>query len=201
MSPAALVGEKGLLWVRRPRPRTLDALLRDQRDQPFSYPDTGATAGVFPAGYRHVRHTVELGHGREVFERAAEGLRRWQPHVRAGVSVRPPDAMVDDGLAVTLTVPVAMLYVTVACRVVYVVEEPTRSGFAYGTLPHHVIEGEEAFVVERDGGDDAVHLGISAFLRPRGPLMRAVGPVVGMLDHRIVRRYLRGLQQHVAESA
>ncbi len=201
MSRAALVGKEGLAWVRRPRPRTLDALLAEQRDHPFSYPDVGATAGAFPEGYRHVRHTVGLGHGREVFDRAAEGLRRWQAHVRAGVSVTPTDAVVEEELAVMLTVPVAMLYVTVACRVVYVVDEPTRSGFAYGTLPHHVIEGEEAFVVERDEGDDAVRFGVSAFLRPRGPVIRAVAPVVEALDHRVVRRYLQGLQRHVAESA
>ncbi len=198
MSGPPLVGQKGLLWVREPRSGAVDALLLDQRDRPFSYPDVGATAGGFPERYRHVRHTVALGHGGEVFDRAAEGLRRWQAHLGAGVSVRPPGAVADEGLAVMLTVPVAMLFVTVACRVVYVVEEPTRWGFAYGTLPHHVIEGEEAFVVERDEGD-AVRFGVSAFLRPRGKLMRAVGPVVEVLDHRIVRRYLQGLQRHVAE--
>ena len=200
MSGAALVGEKGLLSVRRPRPRTVDALLREQRHQPFSYPDIGATAGAFPDRYRHVRHAIELGHGRDAFDRAAQGLRGWEAHVRAGVSVRPPDAAVEEGLTVVLTVPVASIHVTVACRVVYVVEEPARSGFAYGTLPHHVIEGEEAFVVERDDRD-TVRFRISAFLRPRGPLMAAVGPVVEALDHRIVGRYLRGLQQHVADGA
>ncbi len=68
-----------------------------------------------------------------------------------GVTVRPPDAGPEESLTVLLAVPVALLWVTVACWVVYVVDEPERFGFAYGTLPHHVIEGEESFVVERDG--------------------------------------------------
>jgi uncharacterized protein (UPF0548 family) len=187
-----------VLSLGRPSRNTVDALLREQRQADFSYPDVGATDGPFPHGYRHARHTVELGQGPDVFDRAAEGLRRWQAHVRAGVAVHPPDAGVEPGLAVVLSVPlVAALHVTVACRVVYVVEQPARSGFAYGTLSHHVIEGEEAFVVERD--DTAtVRFSISAFLRPRRLATRAVAPLVEAIDHRLVRRYLEGLRRHVA---
>ena len=53
----------------------------------------------------------------------------------------------------------------VPARVVYVVDEPLRKGFAYGTLPGHPESGEEAFIVEyRD--DDSVWLTIRAFSRP-----------------------------------
>ena len=45
----------------------------------------------------------------------------------------------------------------VPARVVYVIDEPLRKGFAYGTLPGHPETGEEAFIVEyRD--DDSVWL-------------------------------------------
>lgn len=187
----------GVLSLRRPTPPAVDALLDEQRLEELSYPDVGATQGAFPDGYRHVRHTVELGRGPDVFARASAGLRRWQAHVGAGVAVRPPGKEVEEGLAVVLTVPVAGLHVTVACRVVYVIEQPARRGFAYGTLPHHVIEGEEAFVVER-GDDGAVRFSVSAFLRPRGLAMRALGPLVEPLDRRLVRRYLTALHRHVA---
>ena len=186
----------GVLSLRTASPGAVAALLDEQRQKQLSYPEVGATKGSFPDGYRHVRHTVELGRGPDVFARAAEGVRRWQAQIRAGVAVHPQGAGVEEGLAVVMTVPVAALYATVACRVVYVLEEPTRSGFAYGTLPHHLIEGEEKFVVER-GDDGAVRFSVSAFLRPRGLAMRAVGPLVEALDHRIVRRYLGGLQRHV----
>ena len=36
------------------------------------------------------------------------------------------------------------------CRVVYVVDEPDRRGFAYGTLPGHAESGEELFMVRFD---------------------------------------------------
>ena len=189
-----------MLSLRTPSPAVVDALLHEQQDEPFSYPEVGGTDGTFPDDYQHVRHEVDLGHGPEVFDRAVDGLRRWQAHVRAGVAVRPPHALVQEGLTVALTVPVAGLYVSVACRVVYVVEQLGRWGFAYGTLPHHMVEGAEAFIVEGDEAD-TVRFGVSAFSRPRGPVSRALTPAVRVLDHRIARRYLRGLQQHVAERA
>ena len=184
--------------VLKPSSSTLDALLEDQRDKEFSYQEVGATRSAFPDGYRHLRRVIELGHGEPVFVGATEGLRRWQAHIRAGVVLRPPDASVEEAVAVVLTVPVAPVYATVACRIGYVVEDPARFGFAYGTLPHHVIEGEEAFVVERDDAG-TVRFRISAFTRPRGRAMRAVAPVVQLLDERLVRRYLSGLHRHVAE--
>ncbi len=36
------------------------------------------------------------------------------------------------------------------CRVVYVIDEPDRRGFAYGTLPGHPESGEELFAVRYD---------------------------------------------------
>ena len=184
--------------ILQPSPSTLDAILRDQRDETFSYVDVGATRTAFPDGYRHLRRAVELGRGERVFLQGSEGLRRWQAHLGSGVVLRPTDTGLEKDLTVVLTVPVGPLYTTFACRIVYVVDEPTGFGFAYGTLPHHVIEGEEAFLVERDAAD-SVRFRISAFTRPRGRLMRAVTPVVQLLDERLVRRYLRALQRYVAE--
>ena len=139
---------------------------------------------------------MELGRGEDVFLRGVDGLRRWQAHRRSGVEVHPADAPLAEGTVVALVVPVTLLHITVACRVVSVTDEPARFRFSYGTLPEHVIEGEEAFVVER-GDDDVVRFSVIAFLRPRGALMSAVGPLVHLLDQRIVPRYLRGMQQHV----
>ncbi len=186
--------------VLAPSPSVLDAILGEQRGQEFSYPDVGATRGPLPQGYRHARHVVELGNGERRFLRAVEGLRQWEAHVRSGVVIRPPRPPLEDDLTVVFSVPLARVYVTVACRIVYVIEETARFGFAYGTLPHHVIEGEELFLVERDD-EGRVRFLVSAFVRPRGRLMRAVAPVVQLLDERLVRRYLRGLQRHVAAAA
>lgn len=184
----------------KPSAAALADLLRDQRDAELTYRHVGATAARLPHGYCHGRQAVQLGHGADVFAKACEGLRGWRAHARAGVEVHPREAAVGEGLTVVLAARVARLYLTVACRVVWVIDERKRFGFAYGTLPHHVIEGEEAFVVERDDSD-VVRFRMTAFTRPRGRATSAFAPLVHAVDQHIARRYLRGLRDHVAEPA
>ena len=77
-------------------------------------------------------------------------------------------------------------------RVVYVVDEPARRGFAYGTLPGHPESGEEAFVVEISEGGSIV-LTITAFSRPATRLARAAGVLGRRVQSRITDRYLSAL--------
>jgi uncharacterized protein (UPF0548 family) len=77
-------------------------------------------------------------------------------------------------------------------RVVYVVDEPTRRGFAYGTLPGHPEDGEEAFIVEL-ADDDSVWMVIRAFSRPSRWYWWLVSPVLRATQEFYTRRYLRAL--------
>ena len=77
-------------------------------------------------------------------------------------------------------------------RVVYLVDEPTRRGFAYGTLPGHPESGEEAFVVERRE-DDSVWLTIRAFSRPAHPALWVVYPVLRLFQAIFTSRYEHAL--------
>jgi uncharacterized protein (UPF0548 family) len=80
----------------------------------------------------------------------------------------------------------------VPARVVYVVDEPLRKGFAYGTLPGHPERGEEAFIVEyRD--DDSVWLTIRAFSRPSSWLFWVGYPIVRLMQEIYTSRYERAL--------
>jgi uncharacterized protein (UPF0548 family) len=78
------------------------------------------------------------------------------------------------------------------CRVIYVVREPHRCGFAYGTLPGHPERGEEAFIIEQRS-DGTVTFTITAFSRPAAPLAKAIGPAGRALQRRITARYLTAL--------
>ncbi|PRC54052.1 DUF1990 domain-containing protein, partial [Mycobacterium sp. ITM-2017-0098] len=51
------------------------------------------------------------------------------------------------------------------CRVVYVVDEPDRRGFAYGTPPGHAERGEELFLVRYDPATQDVSSEVRAFSR------------------------------------
>ena len=87
--------------------------------------------------------------------------------------------------------------VVAPCRVVYATEEPTRFGFAYGTLPGHPERGEEACAVVIDD-DGTVTAEIIAFSRPGDLAARLGGPIARQIQKAVTRRYLAGIRGHVA---
>ena len=77
-------------------------------------------------------------------------------------------------------------------RVIYVVDEPRRRGFAYGTLPGHPEDGEESWIVEQRE-DGSVWITVRAFSRPASRRWWAVYPVLRLFQEYYMRRYLRAL--------
>ena len=71
-------------------------------------------------------------------------------------------------------------------------DEPSRVGFGYGTLPGHPESGEESFVVELRP-DDSVVLVVQAFSRHAAWFTRLAGPVGHLGQRLITERYLRAL--------
>lgn len=117
------------------------ALAGRLREASLTYSETGATAGVLPGGYHHLRRTVQIGTGRQVFTTAAAALAGWQVHARAGLRVSASSATAVPGGLLVLRLGVAAITVRAPCRVVYVIDKPDRRGFAYGTLPGHPERG------------------------------------------------------------
>jgi uncharacterized protein (UPF0548 family) len=164
-----------------------------------TYGPVGVTLGEARLpGYRTDRYEAELGRGAVVFARAVAGLRAWAAHRGAGVRVEPPDAPLEEGTTVVVVTRLGPASVLAACRVVAVVDEPDRFGFAYGTLPLHPESGEEAFLVER-GPDDAVRFRVVAVSRPAHPLARLGAPVTHLVKRRVTSRYLQGLRRAIAD--
>ena len=111
-----------------------------------------------------------------------------------GETVYAPDgtALIAPGDTAMLRIRFLLARVKAPARVVYVIDEPTRRGFAYGTLPGHPEDGEEAFVVEI-ADDDSVWIVIRAFSRPARWYWWLVYPVLRMTQEFYTRRYLRAL--------
>ena len=84
-------------------------------------------------------------------------------------------------------------YVDVTCRVVAVIDEPDRFGFAYGTLTVHPERGEEAFVVNRE--DDSLRFDVTAVSAHANPLMRLAAPIADRLQASASARYLRAMER------
>lgn len=132
-----------------------------------------------------------IGHGPAAFDAARAALFGWELQRTAGIT--PSTDRVVDGATVLLRTRIGPLSITAPCRVVWVVDEPRRAGFAYGTLPGHPERGEEAFVLDLLD-DDAVTLTISGFSRPATWYARLGAPVTRRVQQRILRTYLRALR-------
>jgi uncharacterized protein (UPF0548 family) len=137
-----------------------------------------------------------IGTGREKFDSASAAVMRWEVKTRSGfqvIRVGKQGAFFSEEPVTKgecAVVRLGLLRETV--RVVRVVEEPRRRGFAYGTLPEHPLRGEEAFLVEW-GDDDRVELVIRSFSRPNGWAWALLWPGVMIARNIFLRRYRRAL--------
>jgi uncharacterized protein (UPF0548 family) len=120
-----------------------------------------------------------------------------QPLDRAGVRVEAVHGedgtpCITAGTSVVLLLPAGPFRVRAPARVVYVIDEPDRVGFAYGTLSGNPISGEESFVVERTATGE-VWLTLREFSRPSTWFWRLGSPALRFAQGRMVGRYLRAL--------
>jgi len=97
-----------------------------------------------------------------------------------------------------LKIPLGPFRVKSPVRVVYVVDEPTRKGFGYGTLPGHPESGEEAWIIDQTR-DGSVWMTIRAFSRPANAFWWLGYPVLRVVQEFYTRRYLRALAGPIPE--
>ena len=158
----------------------------------LTYHHVGGTSGVLPDGYHHMNRQMIIGLGTAQFDYAAWALLGWQMHLRSGLQVSTSSATVKRDAIVMLGIGAGPFTLKAPCRVVYVLDEPDRKGFAYGTLPGHPESGEEAFVIER-ADDDTVSFSITAFSTPVSDLAKFAGPLGRLAQRRMTARYFWSL--------
>ena len=140
-----------------------------------------------------------MGSGRVVFDRASEGLRTWRAHGVPGVRVFPDGESLNVGDSVIVTLGMSRVSVAAPCRVIELIEGPTRWGFVYATLPGHPERGEEAFVVSIDDEGD-VKFQITAISQPGDRLTRLAGPLGRGVQLIATIGYLKALRAFVHSS-
>jgi uncharacterized protein (UPF0548 family) len=180
--------------ARRPSEADLEALLARCRDADLTYGPPGISlTGDAPAGLTTHRWTAQLPH--DAFAAAQAAIRAWAVHRGAGLSV-VTDGPLAVGTNVAMSAPLPAGFVDATCRVVEVVDEADRFGFAYGTLPDHPERGEESFLVVRDGRD-SLRFDVCAVSVPTHPLARLAPPIADRIQASAVRRYLTAMQRAV----
>ncbi|HEY0472391.1 MAG TPA: DUF1990 domain-containing protein [Kribbella sp.] len=160
----------------------------------FSYDAIGSTRfDETPRGYHRLELREQLGTGDEVFVRAGGALMTWKMHNAAGVRIEATDSPAVIGTNTLGRLGIGPLALPVPCRVVWTLEEPDRTGFAYGTLEGHPESGEESFVVTREGDD--VYFALRAYSRPAAWYARLGGPATRTAQSLFGRRYARALKR------
>jgi uncharacterized protein (UPF0548 family) len=172
-----------MFLFRKPSSQKIREFLAAQARLDLTYRAVGATAAVPPPGYV-VNHTrIKLGTGEKVFLTAKAALQRWEQFRLGWLEASTSETPIKEGQVVAILARSIGLWWLNACRIVAVVDEDDRFGFAYGTLPDHAGTGEERFLIERDDQDSSVWYDILSFSRPRHFLVR-----IGSLYMRVVQK-------------
>ncbi|MGW5386107.1 DUF1990 family protein [Nocardia sp. NPDC003963] len=165
-------------------------------DRPsFTYSEVGATRGELPPGRHHLRVRREIARGRAEFQRLGEAVLGYRIQRGLGILRETQRPVAEPGADVTVVLGIGRFGLRAPCRVVYVLREPERIGFAYGTLPGHPESGEELFAVEYDPATDIVYGVITAFSSPAGWYTRLGGPLAVLAQRVAARAYLAVLRR------
>jgi uncharacterized protein (UPF0548 family) len=137
---------------------------------------TAAPRGLLdgPAAADQFERRRVLGRSPEAFEQARAALRSLAPQ-RSISAVSPIDVEAALDATIVAALRIGPLHLLAIDQIVALVDEPDRYGFAYVTLPGHVLCGEEAFLIERtrEGEVVASVRGWADLAVPGGRLLRA----------------------------
>ena len=186
-----------MILLREPSDAQIRRFLDEQHSLPFSYSEVGASRDGTPPGYPINHHRGRLGAGLETYARAVEAIRGWKMYETGWTKLCWPEAPITEGTVVGVLGRHFGLWSLNACRITYTLEEERsplrRYGFAFGTLPGHVEQGEERFTVEWRRADNAVWYEVFTFARPAHPLARVGAPFIRLVQRRFATDSLRSM--------
>jgi uncharacterized protein (UPF0548 family) len=155
----------------RPKQSSISLLLERARNLPGSYgvalnTQCGPEEHHIPKGYDRDHTRTTIGHGAAAFDAAREAFRRWQQFDLGWVRVANPEAKIEQDEIVAGEAHALGLWSVNFSRILYVIDEPDRFGFGYGTTPLHVECGEERFLLEFYPVSGEVCYDLLAFSQP-----------------------------------
>jgi uncharacterized protein (UPF0548 family) len=125
-----------------------------------------------PKGYVRDHLRSEIGRGAAAFETARQAFLDWREFDLGWVRVANPDAKIEPEQIVAVEAHSLGLWSLNFSRILYVIDEPNRFGFGYGTTPLHVERGEERFLIEFYPVSGAVFYDLLAVSQPAHWLAR-----------------------------
>jgi uncharacterized protein (UPF0548 family) len=183
----------------QPDETAIQAFLTSEKAAALTYEPEGASImDTLVEGFDNDYQRVQVGAGAQQWERAKEAIRQWVHFPAAWTSVLPEQTPIEKGRVVAMFFRLFGAWWRNSCRIVYVIDEPNRYGFAYGTLPGHIESGEEVFLVELDT-DGRIWYKLRAYSQPRHWMVRLGYPLARTLQEKFrqdsalaVQRYVQG---------
>jgi uncharacterized protein (UPF0548 family) len=136
-----------------------------------------------------------VGRGQDDFERARLALLSLKPFRLNWVEFIPERGIRAGARVCVLSYQLGFWALNLS-RIVYLIDETDRFGFAVGTLTQHLARGEEQFLVTR-AKDDVVSFQVFSFSRPHHWLFWVGFPVARYYQRRFVRACVRAMRDAV----
>mmetsp|Transcript_9678 Transcript_9678/g.13144 ORF Transcript_9678/g.13144 Transcript_9678/m.13144 type:complete len:219 (-) Transcript_9678:98-754(-) len=198
-----------LLSLTRPSKETVDRTCLQAQRRGFCYPHPGESKDFPPIppsatkhGYAIDHNRVQLGYGKEVYEKAKDALTSWK-HFQLGWAEVDSTTEVKKGSPVCVKAKVFFFWTRQPLQIVYVEDQKkkglskkigietaggekctARFTFGHGCLHSHMLAGEERFAVEMLEEDNSVWYDVAAFSKPAGPLSSVFYPFVRLFQRR-----------------
>lgn len=101
-------------------------------------------------------------------------------------------ALVNPGATVSQRIRLWRWTIDLPSRVVLVIDEENRAGYALGSLPGHPFVGEQAFILEIRP-DESVWLTVRQLGQPANPKLRVLSPLLRWQQYLLTKRLLKSL--------
>jgi uncharacterized protein (UPF0548 family) len=189
----------------RPPPSSILRKLEMAKKLPISYGNAlntqaGPEKLLVPDGYRRDHTRTQIGQGRQEFDAARAALRQWRHFDLGWVRMANPEAAIERDAIVAVEVHALGLWSVNLSRILYVIDEEDRFGYAYGTTPFHAESGEERFMIEFDRATDAVYYDLLAVSRPAHWLAWLGYPYTRSRQRKFARNSHAKMAQAVAQA-
>lgn len=168
-------------------------------NKPLSYDEVGATKGKFPDGYTIDKYKIDLGTGKDVFDKAVKGFNIGVSHSGANLMIAPKEFAFVKGSSVLFGFRLGPFTLGILDRIVYMNQTENYFECAYGTVQGHPEKGEELFKITLQDNGQVVYE-IICFSKIVAPLARLGYPVSRFLQKSMTRKYLTSLKEYVEQN-
>jgi uncharacterized protein (UPF0548 family) len=189
----------------RPSPSKILSMLEKARNLPGNYgvlfeTQSGPDKLFVPKRYVKDHTRTQIGQGHNAFEAAKAAFRQWKQFDLGWVRVANPDAAIEPDEVIAVEARTLGLWSVNLSRILYVIDEPDRFGFAYGTTALHVERGEERFLIEFYPVSGAVEFDLLAISQPAHWMVRLAYPYARSRQHKFARESHQRMRQVAADS-